>query len=107
MPEGADAGLLAAPGPGAACPPFAAPNHLALGGLQQAIRHRQQSAFAGAARPQQRHPLPGVQPQMDALQAGELPAWHCHVAQLQHWAGLACACVEAGVAHGFPLCLPG
>ena len=57
LPEGADAGLLAAPGPARAGRWGPKPAQRPGAGLELAVGNGQQAAFAGATGPQQGHPF--------------------------------------------------
>jgi hypothetical protein len=69
LPEGANAGLLAA----ALAPAFGwwgpLPEHGAPIGLDQPIGHRQQAAFSRTAGPNQGNPFPGLDAEVDGLEA--------------------------------------
>ena len=84
LPEGADAGLLAAAGPAGAGGGGALPEHLAGSRGQQPVGHREQGALAGAARAEQGHPLAGFDHQVHPLQPRHsAAAGHAQPPQLQ------------------------
>jgi len=67
-----------------ACALLSAPEHLALCGLQDAIGHRQQGAFACPTGTEERHALAWLHLQTHIGQPWQLPARHADVAQFQH-----------------------
>ena len=95
MPEGANTGLLAAALAPAFCWRCPLPEHGSPIGFDQSIGHCQQAAFACPAGANQGNPFPGLDAELDALEALLAPTGQADALQLkQGWAqGVWASCV--------------